>query len=55
MSISSHLGIAILVIVGVATILGVIIIAAMETRRMDKKESAVSQQPAETNPDKKKS
>jgi len=36
MSISSHLGIILLVIVGVVTIIGVVVIAAVEARRMDK-------------------
>jgi hypothetical protein len=36
MSISSHLGIILLVIVGLVTIFGVIIIAAVEARRMEK-------------------
>jgi hypothetical protein len=35
MSISSHLGIVLLVIVGAVTILGVIAIAAIEARRID--------------------
>jgi len=35
MSISSHLGIVLLVIVGVVTTIGVIAIAAIEARRMD--------------------
>jgi hypothetical protein len=34
MSISSHLGMVLLVIVGVVTIIGVAAIAAIETRRM---------------------
>lgn len=36
MSISSHLGIILVVIVGVVTIIGVVIVAAIETRRMEK-------------------
>jgi hypothetical protein len=36
MSISSHLGIILLVIIGVVTIIGVVVIAAIETRRMEK-------------------
>jgi len=39
MSISSHLGIILLVIVGVVTSIGVIVIAAIETRRMEKEQS----------------
>jgi hypothetical protein len=42
---SSHFGIVILVLVGAATVLGVIIAAIIETRRMDTDEPA-SQQPA---------
>jgi hypothetical protein len=35
MNVSSHLGIILLVIVGLVTIFGVIVIAAIETRRME--------------------
>jgi len=48
MSISGHLGIVILVIVGAATVLGVIIAAIIETRRMDSAEPFASQQTTET-------
>jgi hypothetical protein len=41
MSISSHLGIVLLVIVGVVTIIGVIAIAAVETRRMEKGQPSI--------------
>jgi hypothetical protein len=41
MSISSHLGIILLVIVGMVTILGVVAIAAIETRRMEKGQPSV--------------
>jgi hypothetical protein len=41
MSISSHLGIIILVIVGVVTIIGVVVIAAVEARRMDKGQPSI--------------
>jgi hypothetical protein len=54
MSISSHLGIVILVIVGAVTVLGVIIAAIIETRRMDSAEPFTSQQTTETPADKKK-
>jgi hypothetical protein len=54
MSISSHLGMIILVIVGLATILGVIIIAVIETRRSDTNQPTIPQQTAEKAPDKKK-
>ena len=50
---SSHLGMVILVIVGAATILGIIIAAIIETRRMDKEKPA-SQQPAEKPSDNRK-
>jgi hypothetical protein len=41
MSISSHLGIILLVIVGTVTIIGVVIIAAVETRRMEKGQPSI--------------
>ncbi|MFH1371169.1 MAG: hypothetical protein ABII09_07795 [Planctomycetota bacterium] len=41
---SSHIGMVILVIVGAATVLGVIIAAVIETRRMDTEKPAISQQ-----------
>jgi hypothetical protein len=41
MSISSHLGIILLVIVGVVTIIGVAVIAAIETRRMEKRQPSI--------------
>ncbi len=41
MSISSHLGIILLVIVGVVTIIGVVIIAVVEARRMEKGEPSI--------------
>jgi hypothetical protein len=41
MSISSHLGIVLLVIVGAVTIIGVIAIAAVETRRMEKRQPSI--------------
>ena len=40
MSISSHMGMVILVIVGIATIIGVIIAATIETRHADREKSA---------------
>jgi hypothetical protein len=56
MSISSHLGMIILVIVGFATVVGVIIIAVIETRRPDKNEPTIlPQQPTEKPSDRKKS
>jgi hypothetical protein len=45
---SSHLGMVILVVVGVVTVLGVIIAAVIETKRMDREKASVSQQPAVT-------
>ena len=54
MSISSHLGIVLLVIVGAVTIFGVIIIAAIEARRMDREKPSVPPQPAVTPTDKKR-
>jgi hypothetical protein len=54
MSISSHLGMVLLVIVGIATILAVIIIAVVETRRVDSGEPTIPQPSAEKSPDKKK-
>jgi hypothetical protein len=44
MSISSHTGIVILVIVGMVTVLAVIIIAAIESRRLDRGKPAMPQQ-----------
>jgi hypothetical protein len=41
MSISSHSGIVLLVIVGVLTTIGVAAIAAIETRRMEKGQSSI--------------
>lgn len=50
---SSHLGMVILVVVGVVTVLGVIVAAVIETRRMDTEKPAVPQ-PAEKPSDNKK-
>lgn len=50
---SSHLGMVILVIIGAATVLGVIIAAVIETRRMDTEKPAAPQ-PAEKPSDNKK-
>jgi hypothetical protein len=44
---SSHLGMVILVVVGVVTVLGVIIAAVIETKRMDREKPSVFQQPAD--------
>ena len=51
---SSHLGMVILVVVGVVTVLGVIIAAIVETRRMDREKLSVSQQQVLTPSDKKR-
>ena len=53
MSISSHLGIVLLVIVGMVTVIGVIIIAAIEARRMDSGKPPILRQTPEI-PDEKK-
>ncbi len=54
MSISSHTGIVILVIIGMATIIGVIIIGAIEARREDRENSASPQNTQQNPPAKKK-
>ncbi|MGA2092305.1 MAG: hypothetical protein ABSH16_02710 [Sedimentisphaerales bacterium] len=54
MSISSHLGMILLVVIGMATVLGVIIIAVIETRRADTNQPTMPQQPAEKPADRKK-
>jgi hypothetical protein len=41
MSVSSHLGMIILVVVGVVTIIGVVVIAAIETRRTEKGQPSI--------------
>ncbi len=40
MSISSHTGIVILIIIGMATVIGVIVIGAIEARREDRENTA---------------
>jgi len=47
MSISSHFGMVVLVIVGFATVIGVIVMAVIETRRTNKDEPTIPQQPAD--------
>ena len=47
MSISSHFGMVVLVIVGFATVVGVIIMAVIETRRANKTQPTIPQQPDE--------
>ena len=54
MSISSHLGMVILVIVGVVTVLGVIIAAIIETGRADRENPSTPQQTAVKPTDKKR-
>jgi len=55
MSISSHLGMILLVVIGMATVIGVIIIAVIETRRPDINPPIMPQQPADKPADRKKS
>lgn len=54
MSISSHLGMVLLVVVGMATIFAVIIIAAIESRRMDREKLSMPRQAPVIPTDKKK-
>jgi hypothetical protein len=54
MSISSHLGMVLLVIIGMATVIGVIIIAVIETRRADTSQPTLPQQPVEKPADRKR-
>jgi hypothetical protein len=54
MGISSHLGMVLLVIIGIVTVLGVIIAAIIETKRADSENSSASQQTAVKPMDKKK-
>ena len=54
MSISSHLGMILLVVIGMATVIGVIIIAVIETRRADTNQPMMPRQPAEKPADRKK-
>jgi len=41
MGISSHLGMVLLVIVGTVTIIGIVVIAAIEARRMEKGQPSI--------------
>jgi len=54
MGISSHLGMVLLVIVGMATVIGVIIIAIIEARRADSENPPAPQQTAVKPTDKKR-
>lgn len=55
MGISSHLGIVLLVIIGMATVIGVIIIATIEARRADSGKPSILSNAPEPTMDKKKS
>jgi hypothetical protein len=52
MSISSHLGMILLVVVGTVTIIGVVVIAAIETRRMEKGQPSIISSISKKNSDK---
>jgi uncharacterized alpha/beta hydrolase family protein len=54
MGISSHLGIVLLVIIGIVTVLGVIIAAIIETKRADRENPTAPQQTAVKPTDKKR-
>ena len=54
MGISSHLGIVLLVIIGMATVIGVIIIATIEARRADSGKPSILPNAPENQTDKKK-
>ncbi len=54
MSISSHTGIVILIIIGIATVLGVIIIGIIEAKKSDKERMSAAPPKSETPPSKKK-
>ena len=54
MSISSHLGMVVLVIIGMATVIGVIIIATIESRRADSGKPSILSKAPETTTDKKR-
>jgi len=54
MGISSHLGIVLLVIIGMATVIGVIIIAMIEAKRTDSENPPAPQQTAAKPADKKR-
>ena len=54
MSISSHSGIVILAIIGLATVIGVIIIATIEARRADSGKPSILPNTPEATTDKKK-
>jgi hypothetical protein len=54
MGISSHLGIVLLIITGIATVIGVIIIATIEAKRADRENPPAPQQTAAKPTDKKR-
>ena len=54
MGISSHLGIVLLVIIGMATVIGVIIIATIEAKRADSGKPSILPHAPEPPADKKK-
>lgn len=54
MSISSHLGMVLLVIIGMATVIGVIIIAMIEARREDSGKPLILPNSPKTTTDKKR-
>jgi hypothetical protein len=54
MGISSHLGIALLMLIGITTVIGIIIIATIEAKRADSGKSSLIPGTPETPPDKKK-
>jgi hypothetical protein len=54
MGISSHLGIALLILIGITTVIGVIIIATIEARRADSGKSSIIPRAPEPPVDKKK-
>lgn len=54
MGISSHLGMVLLVIIGMATVIGVIVIATIEARRADSGKPSILSNAPEATTDKKK-
>ncbi len=54
MGITSHLGIVLVVIIGMATVIGVIIIATIEARRADSGKPSILPNAPETPSDKKR-
>ena len=54
MGISSHLGIALLILIGITTVIGVIIIATIEAKRTDSGKPSIIPRAPESPTDKKK-